>query len=60
MDVAETEKIVSHSLKAATVLIKGYCHRDFAVFSSFLCKNHCIVPLLTHKMLVQNYKENIK
>ena len=49
---------------AATIgpfmILKGHCHRDFAVFKSILCKNQCIVPLLVHKMFLQNYEEDIK
>ena len=28
--------------------LKGHCHRDFAVFRSILCQNHCLVTLPVH------------
>ena len=40
--------------------LKGLCHRDFAVFRSILCINHHLVSLLVHKMLLQDYKGDIK
>ena len=39
-------------------VLKEHCQGDFAVSGHFCA--HCLVPLLAHKMLLQNYEGDIK
>ena len=41
-------------------VVRRHYHGDCTVFSLILSQNHCLIPLLVHKMLLQNYDEGVK
>jgi len=45
---------------ARRATIKRATSRVFCYFRSILCENHYLLPLLIHKMLLWNYKEDMK